>query len=456
MSLEGAHNVFRRWLGHEYDTDALDAVLAAAAVERLEGDPVWLLVISGSGNAKTETVQALSGVGALVVSTIASEGALLSATSQKERSSAATGGLLREIGERGIAVIKDVTSILSMNRDLRGQVLGALREVYDGGWVRKVGTDGGRSLEWNGRIVVVGAVTTAWDAAHGVISAMGDRFLLVRVDSSVGRQAAGRRAIGNTGHEVQMRAELADAVRDVLGGMKPAGVDLTDDETDRLLAAADLVTLSRTAVEFDYRGEVTDAHAPEMPTRFAKQLAQIVRGMVAIGASRSEAMRLAIRVARDSMPPLRRAIVDDLAEHPASTAGDVRRRIGKPRTTVDRQMQALHMLGVLEVEELPGTFGNKEVTRWLYSLADGIDPRSLDPLPVPTMSVPTPNPEKREAGAHPVGDKTGTGDDAEPRGAAVAPEAACTVCASPLLAPQSIALGVCGKLDPSHREARAA
>jgi hypothetical protein len=41
--------------------DALNAVLATAAVERLDGDPLWLPVISGSGNAKTETVQTLTG-----------------------------------------------------------------------------------------------------------------------------------------------------------------------------------------------------------------------------------------------------------------------------------------------------------------------------------------------------------------------------------------------------------
>ena len=53
---------------------------------------------------------------------------------------------------------------------------------------------------------------------------------------------------------------------------------LTEDEIEQLLKAADIVTMARTAVERDYQGEIIDAHAPEMPTRFAKQLAQIVRG----------------------------------------------------------------------------------------------------------------------------------------------------------------------------------
>jgi hypothetical protein len=56
-----------------------------------------------------------------------------------------------------------------------------------------------------------------------------------------------------------------------------------------------------------------------------------------------------------------------------STLADVRRRLNKPRSTVDRQLQALHILGVLgveEAEEAPAT-GGKVTTRWYYTLAEG-------------------------------------------------------------------------------------
>ncbi len=39
---------------------------------------------------------------------------------------------------------------------------------------------------------------------------------------------------------------------------------------DIMLNAANLVTLARTAVERDHRGDVVYAHASEMPTRFAR------------------------------------------------------------------------------------------------------------------------------------------------------------------------------------------
>ena len=402
MTLDQAHTVFARWLGKDYDLDALDATLATAAVERLDGDPIWLLIISGSGNAKTETVQALDGIGATITSTISSQGALLSATPKREKAKDATGGLLRKIGDRGVLVIKDVTSVLSMNGNMRGEVLGALREVYDGRWSRNVGTDGGRTLDWTGRIVVIGAVTTAWDQARDAIASMGDRFVLLRMDSTTGRQVAGRRAIGNTGSEIQMRAELAEAMAGVMAGMQPVPITVSPEETDVLLAAADIVTLARTGVEYDYRGDVTDAHAPEMPTRFAKQLAQVVRGGVAIGMPRCEALRLAIRCARDSMPPMRLAILDDVAVNPASSTADVRKRLGKPRSTVDRQLQALHMLGVVQVEETVGPTGR---TVWRYCLTEGIDPDVLNAekvhlsrKEVPEKLVDAPRPPKRESG----------------------------------------------------------
>jgi hypothetical protein len=126
MTLHRVHQVYKRWLGEDYDTDALDAVLAAAACNQLDGDPLWLLLLSGSGNAKTETVQALEGAGATITSTISSVGALLSATSTKEKTKDATGGLLRKLRPKGVLVIKDVTSILSMDRTARGEVPGCL------------------------------------------------------------------------------------------------------------------------------------------------------------------------------------------------------------------------------------------------------------------------------------------------------------------------------------------
>ena len=135
------------------------------------------------------------------------------------------------------------------------------------------------------------------------------------------------------------------------------------------------MTLARTSVDYDYRGDVIDAHAPEMPTRFAKQLVQIVRGAVAIGMDRADALRLAIRCARDSMPPLRLAIIDDLAAAPGQ-----RRR---PRCASGSGSRAPPSTGSCKRCTCSACSTVDEVDRsghgsfWHYSLKDGIEPACL-------------------------------------------------------------------------------
>jgi hypothetical protein len=394
--LDAVHAAYKKWFGERHDLDALDCVLAVAAAERLDGDPVWLLLVGGAGAAKTETIMPLAGpAGAVAVSTINGEAALLSGTSKKDQARKATGGLLKSLGSRGVLVIKDVTSILSMNRDTRALVLAALREIYDGRWSRNVGTDGGQTLTWKGRLVIIGAVTTAWDAAHAVISAMGDRFVLVRLDPGADdRRSASRRAMCNVGSGTTMRHELSEAVAALLEQVDPDQPNrVSDAEVDALLQVADLVTRARTAVERDFKGEPLFAHALEMPTRFAKQLVQVMRGSIALGMTRAKAQAAAMRCARDSLPPLRRRVLLDLVGNDGALTSEVVKRVQLPRTTVDRTLQELHLLDLLKVAEHPYGTG----VRWAYSLADESYHATLRILAAMDRARRTPPPPARPA-----------------------------------------------------------
>ena len=377
-TLADAHTAYLQWLGDDYDLGALNAVLCAAAAAKLSGDPPWLLVVGGSGG-QDETIAPLGAAGAVAVSTISGEAALLSGTPAKSRAKKATGGLLRTIGASGLMVVKDFTSILSMNRDTRALVLAALREIYDGHWSRNVGTDGGATLTWHGRLVVIGAVTTAWDAAHQVVSTMGDRFVLVRLRSDDhNRRRAGLQAMANVGEERSMRSDLSKVTVKLLEAAA-ARLDaepepgLTQAEITSLLGQADLVTRTRTPVERDYQGNPAFAHALEMPTRFAKQLVQLVRGGLLVGLDRDTAMGVAARCCHDTMPPLRQMVLADVAANPHSFTADVAKRVQIPRNTVGRTLQELQLLGLLEVDGID--YGER--VRWIYSLAPVIDRADL-------------------------------------------------------------------------------
>jgi len=374
--LEHLHETFRQWLSSGYDLSAIDATIATAAAGKFGGDPLWLMLISGSGGAKTETVSSLLGGDAMLISTISSEAALLTATTPRKSTKNATGGILRQIGDQGLLVIKDFTSIMSMPWQTRSTVLSALREIHDGQWQRYVGFDGGHVLEWRGHLTIVAACTTAWDFAHAVVGSMGDRFVVIRMNSEdpAQRLLAAGQAAGNLGHEREMRSALQSAVRLVLAQAQPLnGFLMTNSESAYLNRLAAFVTRCRTAVEGNYRGEPVDVHASEHPGRFIKQLGQLLRGALSIGLRREEAFALVHRCAFDSIPPARLAALRALRGGERQTVANVAGTLNKVYSTTKNHLDALALLGLVHKDELSTDEDDDQRVRRYYAVADEVE-----------------------------------------------------------------------------------
>jgi hypothetical protein len=106
---------------------------------------------------------------------------------------------------------------------------------------------------------------------------------------------------------------------------------------------------------------------------------------MALGMPARTAMATAARAAKDSMPPLRLAVLGDIAAHPMSRTTEVARRLQVPWSTADRTLQELHLLECLLTEDEP--YGTAGKVRWLYSLADNTDRDVLEKF---TTNVTTP------------------------------------------------------------------
>ena len=106
---------------------------------------MWLGLIAPPSSAKTEILNSLSNLPRVVQASSLSPASFLSATSKKDLDKEATGGLLAQIGEFGIIVVKDLTTVLSLRPEVSAEVFAILREVYDGRWERNVGSNGGES-----------------------------------------------------------------------------------------------------------------------------------------------------------------------------------------------------------------------------------------------------------------------------------------------------------------------
>jgi hypothetical protein len=208
--LDQVINAFDKWIDLP-DKTPLYATLGAIVANLLDGDPVWLGIIAPSSSAKTELLNATSRLTYVAVAEAVTPAALLSGTPKRQQTKGATGGLLPQIGDFGILAFKDFGTVLDMRPEARGEMLSALRRVYDGEYVRQIGADGGRTLKWSGKAGLLFAATQKYDLYHGVIGTLGDRFLLVRLDPTSDKQFdACFRHVGKA--TKTMRAELAEAV----------------------------------------------------------------------------------------------------------------------------------------------------------------------------------------------------------------------------------------------------
>lgn len=386
---------FRRWL-YLPDTDPVLVALAAVAANRLPGDPVWLLLLGPPGGGKTEILASLTGLADVRPAAVLSEASLLSGTPKKETARDAKGGLLREIGEYGIVTLKDFGSVLSMRHEARSPLLAALREVFDGSWTRHVGTDGGRTLHWEGKMGLIAGGTPVIDQHHAVMAALGERFALYRMSVADSERQA-MASLAHHGHEAEMRAELRSVVAGLFDSLDQVDPPpLSDADRDRLVALATLVVRCRSAVIRDgYSREVELVPEAEAPGRLVGVLARLLDGARVIGAADEDAWRVVEKTALDSMPAQRLEALRLLIAGEADTTA-IAAALDLPTTTTRRTLEDLtaHHL-VKRHSQGKGNADTWELTEWTRGRS-----RNLQHLYKETQDV-----EREFSGTPPLGDK---------------------------------------------------
>jgi hypothetical protein len=340
MEIAELVETFRQYL-YLPDPGPVEVVVATVVANRLPGDPVWLLLVGPPASGKTEVLNSLSELpGVIFVSNFTRAGLLSGSTDPRS-----TGGLLAQIGQEGVLCLKDFTSVLSESADLRQKLLGDLREIYDGLWVRDLGN---RKLWWQGKAGLVGAVTETIDRHSALIGSMGERLLFYRLPAldDDGRLAQGRAALANVGRQDAMRHDLSAAVARYFEelALPSEAVPLDGPVADFLVPLADLATRCRSVVERDARDRAVElVPQDEALGRLQAQLGQLVRAFAVMGLG-DEGTRTLVEVALGSMPKLRRQVVETLASLPVGIGrqtawfADV---LGFPTAPVGRALEDL-------------------------------------------------------------------------------------------------------------------
>jgi hypothetical protein len=192
-------------------------------------------------------------------------------------------------------------------------IMAQWREVYDGKVSNMYGTGGASAkVVWTGHVGFLGASTPVYDRKHGVVSQMGERFLLYRNNTHKDLES-GLRSLSCFGSEISMREELQKAVEKFLNQFQETELTipvLPEDFQHRIVALASLCGHGRCHVHRDRysRDEITYLPEPECTPRLSKQLYHLGIALMAVkGASEinEEIYSVLLKVGRDLIPRIR-------------------------------------------------------------------------------------------------------------------------------------------------------
>lgn len=356
------------------DKGLVKMVVATVIANRMDLDPVWLMLIAPPSGGKTEMITGISGldfvfpISDLTVNTFAS--------GQKKTGKETS--LLLKINN-GIMAFKDFTSVLSKNKDAKKEIMGQLREIFDGEYVKRTGT--GDDITWRGKVGAIAGATEVVYRHLEEMSAMGDRFIMYNIEQP-DRLEVARRALDNTAGIHEKREHLKSCFKAFIEhvityveGHPDEEITLSEETKEDLLQVADFATSVRSAVMTDFKtGMVDFVPKAEMPMRVTSQLYTLAAGFIAInranpyikegnpafsGQLAESEKRLLYKTAFDSIPRTRRDVIIPLAKYTAgiSTAG-LATYLGLPSESAKKYLQQINALGICKREKKGGKQGD--------------------------------------------------------------------------------------------------
>lgn len=321
----------------------------------LDGEEAaWLLNVAAPSAGKTEAVNLLNGVTNGRLNEITSAG-LLGWSRGKNPHPV---GILSRVPGNALVTFGDLSSLLATSdRGGRDQVFGLLRRAYDGHVTRDISPAGGStkttgSLEWSGRLTVVAAVTNAIDRYSAHTDALGPRWLYVRAED---RPMQSRRNAAKAARQAGVKDARAEAIvlaNDLITKARAVvkNTRVPDTVADAIEDAVLVTCWGRAAVPRNGYGrrEIEDVPIIEEPPRLVRQAHVLARGLYAIGQDNDAVTTMMRRIALDSMPAARLAVLKALATEDGQSTTHIARASGLHWNVAFRHCEDMAAVGVVD------------------------------------------------------------------------------------------------------------
>lgn len=305
---------------HMPDASPVFAALGAVAANYLTGNPVWLMLVGSPSTGKTVVVRACSHLPNCRTAAESHNSAAFLTFDAKR----GTGGLLSPprveegeqtggIGDFGVLMYPEFTSVLSLPPDARTFVMGVHRQIYDGEWARDFGVGGGRVLTWRGKCGALGAVTPAIDR-HTLNAELGERWIYFRFPEPDLHAQAGAVLRMHAEDPADRNAALAAAVLDVFhaSGIEHGTVPRTLEPRERIIMTSIVVAacmLTGSISRDHHFRDIIDLPQRPGAGRMLSALTSIYLALELLGLRNAWCWKIVRKIALDCTPGLRMQFV---------------------------------------------------------------------------------------------------------------------------------------------------
>lgn len=186
-----------------------------------------------------------------------------------------------------LCLIPDFTVMASMRREVRGEIMGQLRRIYDGQFEKKIGTR--QTKIWNGKMSMLAATTPVIDKYTSIDTALGERFIQLnwRCSDDPARGVFTLKMMLRKAAGFKVKGPLQSLTKDLFFEHDPKLMLLEDDSPvfDQLSALTELIAECRTSVFghlIDGKFQVTECSVPEDIHRMIQQFYVQMSGLVTI------------------------------------------------------------------------------------------------------------------------------------------------------------------------------
>ena len=342
--LEEVHKVYKKYF-HIEDTKRLDIVLAVALSQKLEGIPIWMLIVGASGDMKSVQLNSFIGLDQVYKLHNLTSKSLVNGYKDKKKFP----DLAPELDNK-IIVIPDMAQILKLAPVEKAEVWAQLRDLYDG-MAGKVSGMGSRASYDNLKVTLLAGSTPAIDGQILIHQDLGTRELIYRTKGNKMKKEVMQKCIDNEELEKQIAKEIKQKTKEFLEQTNPIRNYINPKYLEELMRIATYITYMRATAEVDsYTNELRNYVYPEEPTRIIKQLKRLFICLMSLNYDYLEERALEIlwEVARSSAFPIRVNIFEYLLNHTGEfSTSELAKHLKIGKKTAKRECCVLWNMGLV-------------------------------------------------------------------------------------------------------------